>query len=327
MDNTDNPSTTGGKKRRHTIRKLLLAVLVLLVVAEMGLRWGAGLGNPVLYQADSSCGYLPVADQHIRRFGCWNIINHFGQRSADLPADKTPGHERVLFVGDSVTYGTTHVDQGRIFTAILAQQLPQKLGRPVEIMNASTGAWAVGNEVGYLKSRGTFGADEVVFVLNNGDLTQPFNPGHLSEVSGYPDRRPWCALSELWTRYAKPRIFRQKPSQDAGSTVAEGSQIEFKEILAQLEEARSICQQGGATMAIVYSPCAGRQWNEAPYPQRLESLKEWADAKEVPLLDLTGVYAAAPAGEVYFDGVHLRPRGNELAAEGIMAHWAVLAGE
>lgn len=72
-------------------------------------------------------------------------------------------------------------------------------------------------------------------------------------------------------------------------------------------------------MAIVYSPCAGDQWQQAPYPRNMEKLKQWAVEEVVPLLDLTDTYAKAPATEVYFDGTHLRPRGNELAAGRIEA--------
>ncbi|MCC7351640.1 MAG: SGNH/GDSL hydrolase family protein [Phycisphaerales bacterium] len=326
METTDNIPAGGGAKPRRFGWKLLVLAVILLVVAEAGLRWGAGLGNPVLYQTDSACGYLPVADQRIKRFGCWNIINHFGQRSVDLPAEKTPGHERILFVGDSVTYGTTRVDQSGIFTAILARELPKKLGRPVEIMNASTGAWAVGNEVGYLKSRGLFGADVVVFVLNTGDLVQPFNPGNLTAEGGYPDRRPWCALSELWVRYLAPRLFGRKSAHDAGSTAAGDEKIDVKEVLAKLEEAKSICLAAGAKMAIVYSPCAGKQWQESPYPEYFVKLKQWAGDNGIAMLDLTDAYAKASADEVYFDGTHLRPKGNELAAEGIERGWGILMG-
>lgn len=209
-----------------------MAVAALLIMTEAGLRLGAGLGNPVLYQPDAACGYLPVADQRVRRFGCWNEINQFGQRSAEISADKPTGLKRILFIGDSVTYGTTHVDQSQIFTELLAQRLPKQLGRPVQIMNASTGAWAVANEVGYLRSRGTFGADSVIIVLNTGDLVQPFNPGELTAVSGYPSRRPWCALTELWVRYLSPRLFGRKAAQDAGSTAASGAQVEIEEVLA-----------------------------------------------------------------------------------------------
>lgn len=35
-----------------------------------------------------------------------------------------PGVVRVLFVGDSITYGTTHVDQGKIFTQIVDAGCP-----------------------------------------------------------------------------------------------------------------------------------------------------------------------------------------------------------
>ncbi len=302
--------------KRRLRRKLLwgLLVLILLIIAaDVGLRVGAGLGNPILYQTDAACGYLPVPNQHIRRFGCMNIINAQSQRSAAFPAAKPPGTLRILLLGDSVTYGTTHVDQGEIFASLLARDLPQKLGKPVEVLNASTGAWAVANEVGYLKSRGTFDADQVIFVLNTGDLAQHFNPGNLTSVGGYPTQKPLCALSELWVRYLSPRIFHRPAAHDAGSTTGPAV-VADPSILPNLADALALCRRSGATMKIVYSPCVGPGWEAAPYPTLLKEMKQWAADHEVPFLDLKDAYAAAPAAEVYQDGVHLRPKGNALAA-------------
>src|SRR5205085_2864502 len=114
-------------------------------------------------------------NQRISRFFCRNDINSAGMRSEPIRTPKPSDELRIMFVGDSVLYGMTHVDQSKIATTILARELPTQLHRPVEVLNASAGGWAIGNEVGYLRSRGTFQSDVVVFVLNTYDMGQPFN--------------------------------------------------------------------------------------------------------------------------------------------------------
>src|SRR5437763_17186053 len=114
------PSIFARRKRKFRwAARLAGTAIILLLVIELALRLVLGLGNPVIYQPDPACGYLPVPNQHVTRFFCRNDINSFGLRCPEFTANKPPGTLRILFVGDSVTYGTTHVDQSKIFTSLL----------------------------------------------------------------------------------------------------------------------------------------------------------------------------------------------------------------
>lgn len=300
-----------------------LGLILFLCLSEIVLRLVLGLGNPVLYQYDQDCGYLPVPNQQVYRFFCHNDINSFSMRSAPIAPQKPPGVLRVMCVGDSVTYGTTHLDQPKIFTSLLADELPGKLHRPVEVLNASTGAWAVANELGYLKSRGTFGADVVLFILNTGDLVQQENRPRLTLSGGYPDHRPPLALYELWVRYVAPRILRPGAGADPGSLASESPDVDHLTpiVLEQLSEGRRIAAKSGAKFGVVYSPAHGGEWDAPAYARGWLLLKQWAARNEVPLIDLTETYAAVPAREVYQDGIHLSERGNRLAADAIERKW------
>ena len=90
--------------------------IALLVGAEIGLRWVLGLGYPLLLRPDPMYGYMPAPNQDLHRFFSHIHINAYGMRSEDIEANKPPGTRRILFVGDSVLFGTTLVDQQRIFT-------------------------------------------------------------------------------------------------------------------------------------------------------------------------------------------------------------------
>lgn len=302
--------------------KWFTLLYALLLALELSLRFVVGLGNPVLYQYDPACGYLPAPNQHVRRFFRENDINSFGMRSPEVSPHKSPGTLRILFLGDSVTYGTTYVDQSQIFTSLLARDLPQQLHRRVEVLNASAGAWAPANEAGYLESRGTFDADVVVFVLNTGDLVQPMNRATLLLLNGYPEHRPPFALYELWVRYVAPRILRAGSAADAGSQAATVDVArQTPPVLDVLDEARRFAKEHGAEFRIVYTPAHGGEWDSPQYARGFEMLRAWAAREQVPLLDLSADLASRPMTHVYQDSIHLKPVGNQIVADSVEHKW------
>src|ERR1051325_4197749 len=130
-----------------TGKKLVVGLIAVAGVVEMLLRMIWGFGNPALVERDSSIGYLFRADQHVPRFGRTIAINCFHQRSdevADQPGTQTL---RFLFVGDSVTFGGAVLDQRQIFTELIKNRLNET--ERAEVLNASAGGWAIGNELAY----------------------------------------------------------------------------------------------------------------------------------------------------------------------------------
>ena len=310
-------------------RKILLPgviVLATVILSDAALRVTLGLGNPILYQYSPRAGYVLAPNQKTFRFLAWNRINRWGMRCPNFTLTRPKGTYRVMFIGDSVTYGTTFVDQSKIFTSRLAKLLPKIMHRPVQVLNASCGAWAPGNEVGYLESRGTYNADLVIFVVNTGDLIQPFNIQILSPDSPYPNKGPFCAISELWFRYLWPRIRGRLAFRDAGSYIAETPTGPPPDVERLFTRARSRCASSGARMAIVYEPFRGDQWSEPPFPHDEIKLKKWCAEDRIPFLSLNRVLAPHPSGLVYYGGVHLKPYGNKLAAAAIADAWPRLCG-
>ncbi len=109
--------------------------------------------------------------------------NEYGMRSDPIRPGRIPGTRRIYFLGDSMTYGTTQVDQSRLFTEIVHQRLPEQIHEPVEVMNGAISGWAPANELAYLREHGTLNADLVILVLNSGDPTQPMSPNRTAIAS------------------------------------------------------------------------------------------------------------------------------------------------
>lgn len=290
-----------------------LAALALIALTEIGLRTILGLGNPVLITPDPACDFTLKPDQNLRRFFCRTHINHEAMRSEEIAPSPTPGVERILFIGDSVTYGTTRVDQADLFTTRIGRELPQQIHHPVEVLNASASAWGIDNELGYLRSRGTFHAQLVVLVLNSGDLGQ--QRARIDEVGDALAReKPASALSELWTRYLKRKIFpRAIARNDAGTTANLNDEKEIRDNFERLDRLQSLVVRQHGQLAILYIPF----WhdlatNNAPQRARLSA---WAKGKAIPFLDVTEMETAHTAREITLDTTHLNATGHRLVAE------------
>lgn len=296
---------------------IVAALLVLGVCTELLLRFALGLGNPVVVVPDAACAYTLAPNQHTWRFFCHTHTDQYGMRSNPFPPAPAPGTLRILFLGDSVTYGTSHVDQSRIFTELLRRGLPSVVHQPVEVLNASAGGWAIDNELSWLRSRGTFHASIVVLVLNSGDLGQP--RAQIADVGeDTAQNHPTTAIGEVWTRFLEPRLFRRAPHVDAGD-IAKNDPQTISENLAELDAFQKLAAGSGGRVALLYIPFRG----EIPNPARKseQTLIAWTAAHHVPFFDMTSVEAAWPVSSVSLDGDHLNVHGNQLIAAAVESEW------
>ncbi len=285
-------------------------------VSEILLRVVLGLGTPVLFETDPQFGSFPRPNQKLHRFFVDFATNQYGMRSGAIAVHKSAGEYRILFVGDSVAFGTTYVNQGDI----LVEQIQAALGKgqpPVIAMNASSPGWAPSNELGFIRARGLLEADMVVMVYNTKDLTQSFAEYRQSPMT--PLKNPHFALQELWSRYLSPRLFATLPMVDPGSTAPQGRPLPEDEsrVLETIEKTRQFVVGHGARFVILYSPAYTndvRQY-QADWNRALVNLEKWAAEKAVPLLDMTELSANQPDGRLYFDGIHLRAAGDKLYAD------------
>jgi hypothetical protein len=309
------------RRKRVWLRRIAITLIVVVIGTEILLRLIFGLGSPVLWQADAGAQYVAKPDQHLRRFFARNDINHESMRSADFAMPRPKGEERFLFIGDSVTYGTTYVDQSEIFVTRLAASLSAAEHKPVETLNASAGGWGVGNEVGYLTSRGTFDANAVLIVLNTGDPGQTTNM--YADIPD-PHENPWTAIGETWSRYVFPRLFRRPIPSDAGTSMPSlEDELKTSEANMQLlDQAYAYCQKSGTLFALVYVPFAGMT---GPIVDRAHNtLAEWTQSHNVPFIDVLPAFSGEHVDALTFDGMHLRPYGDEVVAREITRQWGII---
>lgn len=295
-----------------------LVFIALVAGAEAALRFGLGLGDPVLIAPDPACSYITRPDQKVYRFFVHTYINHYGMRSEEVSPVRSSGVVRVLFVGDSLTYGTTHVDQRQIFTQIVHRGLPSIVHRPVEVLNASANAWAPDNEWSWVRSRGILHSNYVLLVLNDGDVTQP--RATIAQVGDdLPQKRPATAIGELYSRFIAPRIFHISHHSDMGDVVIPDD-VTMRANLEDLDRFRALVTSQQGRMIIVFLPFRG----DVPTvsAQADQVLHNWSAANGVPMIDLTAALAPHPISEICLhDRTHFNAAGNAIVGEAILKRW------
>ncbi len=289
-----------------TLGRLLVtgaAVLVTLTTAEIALRM-IGLGDPILYDNRGTYGYRPLPDQtHRRLFGARVHVNHLGVRGPEV----APGALRVLFLGDSVTWGGSYVDDRELFAAVAADVVEKRLSRPVVPLDAGVNAWGPQNVAALLEEEGSFGARLWVLTLLEDDFRR--EKTHVGEVP-YFNVGPRTALEELAV-LASYKILgaykRAKPSADLDRIAQEN--------LAACGRIFEMARAAKARLLIVWHPSAGTLAGD-PEPRKAALLAAAATA-DVPVLDLAPVYRGQ--GGLYADGLHLSVAGHRVAGAAIGA--------
>ena len=141
---------------------LVIGLALVVVAGELVLR-ALGLGRPILYDNRLAWGYRPLPSQTQSRWrGARVHVNALGVRGPDVGATRAPGATRLLFLGDSVTWGGSYVDDDALFAAVAARRLARD-GRAVEWLDAGVNAWGPENALGFVRETGGF--DSSVWIV------------------------------------------------------------------------------------------------------------------------------------------------------------------
>ncbi len=307
---TLRPSLT--VRRRGGFLVGAFGVVAALGIGEVGLR-AVGLGHPILYDNRTAYGYRPLPDQTNRRLGGARVhINALGVRGPEVAPARPAGAVRLLFLGDSVTYGGSYVDDAALFSAVAARTVAGQLpGRftAVEPLNAGVNAWGPQNILGLLEAVPA-GFDSTVWVLTLLEDDFGREKTRIGEVP-YFMTAPHLAWEELLvlgayrivTAYKRP-----KPAADVAG-IAEQNLATCRAILARAAAAQ-------ARVVLVWHPTEAAL-RGMPEPHRQPFL-DLATGAGVTALDLTTAYRGArPSARLYADGMHLAVAGHAVAGQAI----------
>ena len=289
----------------------IVGILVgLMAIAEIGLRLVTGLGKPALYIADESIGYLLAPNQKLRRFSNKIEINQYSMRSDKIEPHKATNTERILFVGDSVVYGTGHMDQSQTIPALVEKKLqPEGSKKVIETLNAATNSWSPRNELAYLQRFGLFDADILVLIINTDDLFAA-QPSSLvvGKAKNYPDKAPALALIELYQQtIAPPKSIPEleKLRQSEPEPLAKN--------LAAIRQIKQMAQAKNIKFVLAITPLLSElQTGSTPEAAAArQKLGQLVQQEKIEYLDFLSVWADFPQPEfLYRDHIHPNLQGN-----------------
>ena len=296
---------------KKTVFWIIAAALVLAPVAAA--EWGAraiGLGDPIVYTTNAAYRYAPSPNQHvIRRRGAAVTVGPEGLRGTEPWSG--PADHRILFVGDSVTWGGTNTDDGKVFAELTCTRLEAHARGNFVCGNAGVNGYGVDNMVARLRHDPAVAlADSIVVTLISVDpirATSDLAGAHFfsKHLAG-----PLKGLWELAGFSAFSAAARLRWSQDAYDqrfdiVVADES---LRRLYAELR----VFQERGKSVLVVFSPHLDEFTGD---PDELDQMvRRHLAASGLPVLDLTEPMRPLVERGLYHDNVHLNEAGHALYA-------------
>jgi lysophospholipase L1-like esterase len=290
-----SPTTVARRSPRLSRENIAWAgssVIFAILLFEAGARL-AGWGQIMEFARSEAWGYLMKPTQTVWSYGFPVSINSMGFRGPEVTPGKAEGRRRVLFIGDSVTYGGGRIPEADLFVRVLETEANRQ-GLPVEAVNLSAPGWSPQNYRAYVERNGLLGADAVVVVLPEIDLIRPFGT---MEAHGLSEHAPSLRSVSFGLKLADILRTRHAMRHDTQAIIAEN--------VAALSFVRESSR--GKAFLTVFVPNQG-----PPLPE------EWwmpFEAASPEALDLRAEMRGRP---LFFDGLHLNREGHRLVAARIL---------
>ena len=110
------------KKKFFYLISLIIIILVPTILTETYLKY-VGLGDPIIYDSNFVYGYAPRANQKKNRFENSIVtINDVGLRAIHNWAENYD-KKKIIFFGDSVTYGGSYIDDKETFAHLTCEYI------------------------------------------------------------------------------------------------------------------------------------------------------------------------------------------------------------
>jgi lysophospholipase L1-like esterase len=316
---------------------LVLTGLLPIALVDCGLRPFVS-PKTTLFTPDRELGWRMRPGAEGEWGGVRVRVNERGLRGPLVPLERSPGTHRLLFLGDSVTFGFGIERTEEVFPFRVGRDLERELAAPVEVVNAGVGGWSPWQELAFLEREGLdYRPDGVVigFVLN--DVTEKLalvRYGGTHEgwqlartARGTLDR--WLSMSALATLAREGAALLR-----FGSDVRLGAQaVETADVRRLVLEPESFPRAWRITLESVGRIAERARRRDVPcllvifpYAFQLEDpertsapqrrLLAFAGERELPALDLLPLLAEQ-GRDAFLDPSHLSPAGHARAARAI----------
>lgn len=302
---------------RYPKSTLLVITLLLGALALALLEWSAktffGLGNVVVYESHPLYGYRPEPNQRVARNPKIEIkINNLGLRT-DSDWDQNP-HNKILFLGDSVTYGGSYIANDALFSHLTVQNIPGW-----HAGNAGVNGWGVSNVQAFIQEMEFLPADIYVSVFPEGDFYRGVN-----RIGGQPfwTITPKYALEELLQYGVYQLHLKKSPAKYA----YENDEFQKTKIagcaVADLKSLDDFLKTHHKQHLIYISPSRDQVVHQDPIDDTIKALLAKNNLNVVYIKDRLPVTCDCEKAQWFHDNIHLSQAGHQQWAAIIAADLA-----
>jgi lysophospholipase L1-like esterase len=289
--------------KKYFITFLIILLLTILTgkIFDIFLNKYYGLGSPVLYEYSKIVGYKIKPSQKLKRLGNDIKINSIGMRSnSEWNDDKKD--LKILFFGDSVTYGGSIVSNEDLFTEIICKNLDSNSQFKSKCGNYGTNGYGIEQISKKIKYKNINNEDFLVITLIENDLIRGFNslgsqPYWSKDIPGfYPAITEVIMIILEKTRNNLRFIFDNNLSEY-------GSELYYNDILNELKHT---LKSNNKNFLIIYSP------EKSEINKNKNSFfKNYLKNNFINFVDLSDQKYALNK-EIFHDDVHLNRLGHKL---------------
>lgn len=323
-----------------------LTIALPLTFLEVGLKPFASREATTIFMRDEALGWR-LRPNAIGTWGGVPVeINAKGLRGPELPYEKPDDDWRILYLGDSVTFGFLLADVAATFPYQVEHLLEQQGERDVETVNAGVGGYSPWQAYRYFADEGTkYNPDLVIvsFVLN--DVTEKFELSRFGgRWEGYQVTHTAFSQLDLWASRSSTVYFLKqigialRNDQRQSALVQEKLDVEmlayqpahpdveraWEITLANLAQIVDLAAEKDIPVALVIFPFTFQFDDVAGTSAPQQRLTTFAQSHDIPVLDLLPHLAAKTKAEhsqpadYFFDEDHLTARGSTVVAEMIV---------
>lgn len=304
---TTKPGTIFERNKKKTIIILIsVVILIAFSLIELSLEKFMGLGNPIIYDSNPLYGYRPVPNKEYTRFYGANLkFNNLGLR-APADWDQNP-RNKILFLGDSVTYGGSYIDNKELFSYLAVKEFNN-----YQSGNAAVNAWGVENIYGLIVESKFMPAKIYLTILTEGDFYRG-----LTRIAGLPfyNVKPKFALLELWYYFCYKQNLQRYKNWLAFAAEPEKTLVVEKAV-NKLKEMDIFLAQQGCQHLVFISPSKAQVLNAANKDMVVYKLLHKYDLKPIYIIDKFQNYnlPAKTKADLFYDNIHLNKKGHEIWA-------------
>jgi hypothetical protein len=234
-------------------------------------------------------------------------INNLGLRAEeDWKIDDF--QSKILFLGDSVTYGGSYISNQELFSNLAVKELAGYVAG-----NAGTNAWGVNNVHALVKEMEFLPAKIFVSVFPEGDFYRG-----LQRIGGQPfwTKKPALALSELFQFFVYQLELKQKSARQA---FTEADKIKIANIAVRnLQDLDNFLKEHNRIHLIYITPSLKQVLGLDGEDKIIKSLFNQYGLKVTYLIDRMPPLTPTQKKDIFHDNIHLSPQGHQLWAKLIM---------